>query len=125
MKGAAGRETAILLARVAADTRCTNVVVLDVSGFSPITDYLVIATGTSPRQMRTVADHCIDAAEEASIASLSASGYEGGAWICVDFIDAILHVFSDEARAFYDLDNLWGEAKKVTWEDPARKPKAV
>ena len=47
---------------------------------------------------------------------MSATGYEGSAWICVDFIDVVLHVFSDEARLFYDLDNLWADAKTVEWK---------
>lgn len=113
-----GRQLAIAVAKLAADTRCTNVVVLDVSSFSPITDFLVLATGTSPRQMRTVADDCIEAAEHKSYRAMSTSGYDGNAWICVDLIDVIVHVFSQEARAFYDLDNLWADAVRVEWEKP-------
>lgn len=118
------RQLAIDLARLIADTRCTNVVVLDVSGFSPITDFLVLGTGTSPRQMRSVADDVIELAEQNSFKALSASGFESNTWICVDLIDAILHVFSSEARPFYDLDNLWADATKVDWEEgrPAKVP---
>ncbi len=104
---------AVRLAKLAADTRCTNVVVLDVSGISPITDFLIIGTGTSPRQMRTVADDCIELAQAQKFTALSANGYDGSSWICVDLIDIVLHVFSDEARAFYDLENLWAEAQRV------------
>jgi len=112
---------AIALARLCADTRCTNVILLDVGSFSPVTDYLVIATGTSPRQMRTVADDCIEAAEEQGYKTFSASGYEGSAWICVDLIDVVVHVFSEEARGFYDLDNLWGEARRIEWPLEAQR----
>lgn len=108
------------LAKVAADTRCQNVVVLDVSGVSPITDFFVLGTGTSPRQMRTVADDCIEAAGGLDYKPMSSTGTEGGAWICIDFIDIVVHIFSDEARAFYDLDNLWADAKKVEWQPAAK-----
>ncbi len=118
-KSEVARKLAVELARVAADTRCTDVVVLDVSSFSPITDFLVIATGTSPRQMRTVADDCIEAAEAAGQTALSSTGYEGSNWICVDFIDVILHIFAAESRAYYDLENLWGEAVRIPWEQEA------
>lgn len=112
----AGRELAIELARLAADTRCTQVIVLDVSEVSPVTDFLVIGTGTSARQMRSVADDCIEAANAKGYRSLSASGYDGSSWICVDLIDVVLHIFSEDARGFYDLDNLWADAIRVDWE---------
>jgi ribosome-associated protein len=114
------RELAIALARTAAESRCTNVVVLDVSHVSPITDYFIIATGTSARQMRTVADDCSETAEGQGYKAFSTAGYDSSGWICADFIDAILHVFTDESRAFYDLDNLWADAKPVEWEAAAK-----
>ncbi len=110
------REIAIALAKVAADTRCVNVVILDVSGISPITDFFVIGTGTSARQMRTVADDCMEAADGLGYKRMSTTGQDGGSWICIDFIDVVLHIFSDESRQFYDLDNLWADAKKVEWQ---------
>jgi ribosome-associated protein len=110
------REMAIALARVAADTRCTNVVLLDVSHISPITDFFILGTGTSPRQMRTVCDECTETAQTAGFGTLSTSGYESSSWICVDFVDIVLHIFSDEARAFYDLDNLWADARRIEWQ---------
>lgn len=110
------REVAIALAKVASDTRCTNVVVLDVSGISPITDFFVLGTGTSPRQMRTVADDCIEAADVLGYKPMSATGAEGSSWICLDLIDVVVHIFSEESRVFYDLDNLWADARKIDWQ---------
>lgn len=96
---------------------------LDVSNISPVTDYYVIATGTSARQMRTVVDEVAEmAAEQFATKPLSNSGYEGEQWILSDYVDVIVHVFSAEARTFYDLDNLWGDAKKVDWQQQAEKP---
>jgi ribosome-associated protein len=116
---AAARQFAIEAARHFAATRCHNVVVLDMDGLSPITDFMVIGTGTSPRQMRTVVDQLEDVAQPKGHRKLSRSGDETGQWIVTDFVDVVCHVFSQEARHFYDLDNLWGDAKRVEWEDPA------
>jgi len=106
-------------ARLAAATHCTDVVILDVRGLSPITDFLVIATGTSPRQMRSVAEEVIEMADQRGDRALSTNGLDGGSWIVADFIDMVLHVFSPESRLYYDLDNLWGDARRVEWQDHA------
>ena len=102
---------------MAANTRCHNVVVLDLQGLSPVCDFFILASGTSPRQMRTVADQISELGQNLHFAAFNQTGYEGESWILVDFIDVVLHVFSDEARAFYDLDNLWGDAKRVAIDD--------
>jgi ribosome-associated protein len=112
----AARQFAVNAARHAANTRCSNVVVLDVSNLSPVCDFFVIATGTSARQMRTVADELSELGEQQNFAALSVSGYEGESWILVDCIDVVIHVFSSTSRQYYDLDNLWGDAKRVEWQ---------
>ena len=112
----AAKNFAIEAARLAASTRCHDVVVLDVSGVSPVTDYFVIATGTSARQMRTVIDEVDELGEKHNYSALARSGYDGDQWILVDFVDVLVHVFNDEARLYYDLDNLWADAKRVNWQ---------
>jgi ribosome-associated protein len=103
---------ALEAARLAANTRCHNVAVLDVHGLSPVCDYFVLASGTSARQMRSVADEIGELAGKQGLKSMHTDGYDGESWILVDFVDVIVHLFSDEARAYYDLDNLWGDAKR-------------
>lgn len=78
-----------------------------------MTDYFVIGTGTSARQMRAVADELEDLAKERGDHVMSRSIDDH--WIVLDFVDVVIHVFSDEARAFYDLEALWGDAQRVTW----------
>jgi ribosome-associated protein len=112
----AARRFAIETARLAAHTRCHNVVLLDVREVSPVTDYFVLATGTSARQMRTVADEVSELGERADFAPLSTAGYETESWILVDCVDVVVHLFSPDARLFYDLDGLWGDARRVDWE---------
>jgi ribosome-associated protein len=104
---------AVEAAKLAAHTRCHNVVVLDVHGISPVCDYFVLASGTSARQMRTVADEIAELGEKHSYKAIHTDGYEGESWILVDFVHVIVHLFSDEARSYYDLDNLWGDAKRI------------
>lgn len=116
------RQFAIDAARHVANTRCTNVVVLDLSGLSPVTDFFVLATGTSARQMRTVADEVVELAEARKFAPLASSGYEGESWILVDCVDVVVHIFNAQTRGYYDLDNLWGDAKPVQWQ--ADEPKS-
>jgi ribosome-associated protein len=91
--------------------------VLDVSGLSPITDFFVLATGTSARQMRSVCGDIEELGAPLGHNALSRSGMEGDHWMCIDFVDVVVHVFNDEARQFYDLDNLWGDAKRVEWKE--------
>jgi ribosome-associated protein len=107
-------------AKLAAHTRCHNVAVLDVRGLSPVCDYFVLASGTSARQMRTVADEIIELGEKQHTKSIHRDGYEGESWILVDFVDVIIHLFSDQARAYYDLDNLWGDAVRVDIDDKVK-----
>jgi ribosome-associated protein len=112
----ASRQFAVDSARLLADTRCNHIVVLDVSGVSPVTDFLVIATGTSPRQMKTAADDVEEMGQNCDFRPLSHAGDGGANWTCVDFVDVVVHVFSQDARMFYDMDALWGDGKPVVWE---------
>lgn len=107
------KEFAIAAARIARDRHCSDIVVLDLRGLSPATDYFVIATGTSERQMRTVADECSEIGREQGMTRFGRAGYEQGRWILLDFVDVVVHLFDSEYRGFYDLELLWGDAEKV------------
>ncbi len=109
---------AISLARLAAETRCGNVVLLDVRQRSPVTKFFLIGTGTSARQMRTVADELCRAGEALGFKPWRTSGYESAKWILVDFVDVVLHVFDEASRQYYDLELLWGDCPKIQWRDP-------
>jgi ribosome-associated protein len=107
------KDFAIEAARIAANLHCTDIVILDLKGVSPATDYFVIATGTSDRQMRTVADDVTEAGHKIGYNRFGRAGYEQGKWILVDFVDVVVHVFDKEYREFYALELLWGDAKQV------------
>jgi ribosome-associated protein len=90
--------------------------VLDLTGLSPVCDFFVIVTGTSARQMRTVADEITEFAKQQKFSPLASAGYEGESWILVDCVDVVVHIFNSATRGYYDLDNLWGDAKPVPWQ---------
>ena len=105
---------AIEAARVAAERHCSDIVILDLQGLSPATDYFVIVTGTSDRQMRTVADEISDEARKQGQQRFGRAGYEQARWILLDFIDVVIHIFDAEYRDYYDLELLWGDAKRLS-----------
>jgi len=107
------RSFALAAAKVAAERHCSDIVVLDLRGKSPATDYFVIATGTSDRQMRTVADEICEAAKKQALQRFGRAGYEQARWILLDFIDVVIHIFDSEYRDYYDLELLWGDAEKL------------
>ena len=110
------KNLALLAAKLAAERHCTDITVLDLRGISPATDYFVIATGTSDRQMRTVADEVSEEAKKMGFQRFGRAGYEKARWILLDFVDVVVHIFDGEYRDYYDLDLLWGDATKLKLE---------
>ncbi len=118
------RELAVTAARMAADTRCEDLVVLDLQKVSPVTDYFVIATGTSDRQIRSVADDIIRHAKSMGHRAYNVAGMDVGDWIVIDFVDVVVHLFDGEHRKYYDLELIWGEAPRVAWQRPGQETPA-
>jgi len=108
-------EFALAAARIADSRHCADVTVLDLRGISPATDYYVIATGTSDRQMRTVCDEISAAGREQGFRRFGRAGYDQARWILLDFVEVVVHVFDSEGRDYYDLELLWGDAKKIDY----------
>ena len=111
----AARELAIEAARLASDSYCEDVVVLDLRGISPVTDYFVIATGTSSRQMRSVADDIAMFGKSIGQPVWQKAGMDSSQWVLLDFVDLVVHLFDSQARGYYDLELMWGEAPHVEW----------
>jgi ribosome-associated protein len=108
-----GKAFALGAAQVAIELNCREVTVVDLRGISPATDFFVIATCTSGRQGRTVCDKIMEFARENGIARFGLAGYEQGKWVLIDFVDVVVHIFDDEYREYYELETLWGDAKKL------------
>ena len=109
------RAFAVTASRLAVSRHCSDIVILDLRGLSPVTDYFVIVTGTSDRQMRTVADEICQAAKENSMWRFGRAGYDQARWIVLDFIDVVVHIFDQQHRQYYDLELLWGDAERIDY----------
>ena len=109
-------DRAALCARVAADHKARDIVVLDMRGITPLYDFFVIATGNSRRQIHTLAEE-IDASMRAEgDRRLAIEGYESSKWVVQDYGDIVVHVFEPETREYYNLEDLWADAGRVDWE---------
>lgn len=107
------RAFAVEAAKLAIDRHCSDVVVLDLRGKNPAAELFVIATGTSDRQTRSVADEIIQEAKPQGFSVFGKAGYEEGRWVLVDFVDVVVHLFDSDSRDYYDLELLWGDAETV------------
>lgn len=106
------------IARLLHDDKCTEVVVLDVRGLSQVTDYIVIGTGSSDRQMRSVLQHVEDLGPERGMSAFRSHSDDNASWLLADFVHVVVHLFEPNARAHYDLEMLWGDAPRLPWERP-------
>ena len=105
-------------ARIAADNKGRDVVVLDLRPCTPMFDFFVIATGTSRRQIHALAEE-IDAGLRAEgDERMGIEGYEASKWVVQDYGDILVHVFDPDTRDYYKLEELWADARKVDWENP-------
>jgi ribosome-associated protein len=107
------QDKALECARAAIDKKAENLKVLNLTDLSGFTDYFLICSGMSDRQVQAIADSI-----EASMANqghdlVSVEGYGEGRWVLMDFGDVVVHVFLDALREYYDLENLWADAPRV------------
>jgi len=86
------------------------------------TDYFVICTGTNPRQIQAISDEVEKQLKQAGTLPNSIEGYNQAEWVLLDYVDFVVHIFSERARKFYDLERLWKSASRLSAADLARKP---
>lgn len=115
---------AIEAARSLSDDKCEDVILLDVRGLNPIADYVLIASGTSDRQMRSALHHVEELGGKLGSPALRRTADERSTWLVADFFDLVVHVFEPETRVHYDLETLWGDAPKVAWERSSARGRA-
>ena len=96
--------------------RGEDIVVLDLTGITPLFDYFVIATGSSRRQMHAIVEEVDRVLKQEGSRRRGIEGYQESSWIVEDYGDVVLHVFTDESRENYDLEALWGDAPRVNWQ---------
>lgn len=108
-------ELAIECARSLRGNKCENVIVLDVRELSQVTRYIVIASGTSDRQMNSALTEVSEIGEQRGLHAFRTSSDDRSTWLLVDFVDVVVHLFEPNTRAFYDLEMLWGDAPRIAW----------
>lgn len=96
-----------------ADLHCTDVIILDVRGKSDLSDYLIIASGSSDRQIRSISHSLEPIAKEYNLEKFGRDIDNQASWVVTDFVEVIVHLFDPAARAHYDLEMMWGDAPRI------------
>jgi ribosome-associated protein len=91
---------------------------LDLRDISSFADFFVLATGSNTRQIQSISDEIETQLKKAGERPHNVEGYTHADWILMDYGDTLIHIFSEKARAYYDLERLWRDAKIVEWEVP-------
>jgi ribosome-associated protein len=120
-----GESIARNAARLAADLKATDILVLDLRGVTDMTDYFVIANGTSDTHVRAVADHVQQGLKAGGVSTTMTEGLTQGRWAVLDYGDCIIHVFHPTLRQYYQLERLWGDGKPVSVDLDSLHPEPV
>ncbi|MBM3875327.1 MAG: ribosome silencing factor [Verrucomicrobia bacterium] len=108
------RKLALLCRKLADNKKAENIVILDVRKISTVTDYFVIASGTSEPHLRAIRDEIEDRLrEDQDLRPSAVDGGRGAAWIALDYIDVIVHVMKPDVRTQYDIEGLWNDAPRI------------
>jgi ribosome-associated protein len=114
------KEKAFLCARALLDRKAIDLVILEVKDFSSFTDYFLICSGNSDRQVQAIASYLEEKLGKEGLHPLGIEGKRDGRWVLLDYGDAVIHVFYHPVREFYDLERLWSEAPRIELP-PVRK----
>jgi ribosome-associated protein len=107
------------------DKQAEDVTILELEKDSgAFTDYFVMCSGTNPRQIQAISDAVDERLEALGLRVTHAEGYKQAEWVLLDYVDFVVHIFSEKARQFYDLERLWKSAKRVEPGELLAKPKA-
>jgi len=103
-------------AELALELKATDVVALDLASIWGATDYFLLASGRSDVQVKAIAENIVDQLKKEEIRPEHIEGLQGGRWVLIDYIDFVVHVFHEEARQFYQLEALWGDAPRLDFD---------
>ena len=100
------------------DKKAEQVTILELEkGSGAFTDYFVVCSGTNPRQIQTIADAVDERLETLGLRPAHSEGYKQAEWVLLDYVDFVVHIFSEKARQYYDLERLWKSAKRLSPEE--------
>jgi ribosome-associated protein len=111
-----------VLARRAAslclEYKANDVVMLNLASVSDMTDYFIVASGTSDTHVRSIAEHLMADLKKEGVRIYHVEGLQQGRWVLLDYVDFVVHIFHPTLRAFYQLERLWSDAEVIHVEDP-------
>ena len=111
--GRANRALALRIADLISDTPAANTLVLDIHAISPIADYFVICSGENERQLRAISRQILEEMAKVGVRPRRSEGTSDGGWMLLDYGDVVVHIFHEEQRTFYRLEDLWSEAQTL------------
>jgi ribosome-associated protein len=112
-----GKDLAVFCARLLYERRLDDIVIFDVGRVLQIAGYFIVATGTSPRQLKRAADLVVERLKERGVRSLGVEGYDKARWVLFDFGDVVAHLMGEESRRYYNLELLWGDCPQIPWQE--------
>jgi len=104
--------------RAVQDKKAVDLTLLDLHGVASFTDFFLICTGTSTRHVQAIANGLEEQLGRAGVVPLHIEGYDQAEWVLLDYVDFVVHIFSERARAYYDLERLWRSARRLPVPDP-------
>lgn len=105
------KKLAYKIANLALDKKAKQIMVIDLDGVSSISDFFVLMSGESNTQIKAIADHISKELRRQKIRAYHSEGFKSLRWVLLDYVDVVVHIFRPEAREFYGLERLWGDAK--------------
>lgn len=105
-----------IIANAASDKKALDITIMNMRDLTVTTDYFIVCSATTATQVRAIADNIEDEMAKAGQEFLHKEGYRNAEWILLDFGDCVAHIFTEEARHFYGIEDLWGEAPTVAYE---------
>ena len=106
---------AVEAARLLADSHCDDIQIFDVRGVSPVTKYLIIASGTSDRQIKSVGGDVAELGRQRDFDKYGSDRDGSSTWVVIDLVEVMVHLFEPATRAHYDLEMMWGDAPRIPW----------
>jgi ribosome-associated protein len=97
-----------------------DILLMDLRAVTDTADFFILCNGTSDMHVKILTEEVIDTLEEEGVRPWHVEGYETRRWVLLDFVDTVVHIFRQEAREFYALERLWGDAECIPFEDPQK-----
>ena len=110
------KDIAQKIAAAANDKKAKDILLLNMEGLSPVTDFYVICSAGNSTLVKAIADNIEDELAKQNLNFKSKEGYREGRWVLLDYCDCVVHIFLDEDREFYNLERLWSEAPQIKYE---------